>query len=90
MKYQEFIDLVADKAGFTKKDAKKSAEAVFEVLSEIIEQGESQLIPGFGTFSLSTRAARVGRNPRTGDEIEIPATNTPKFKPSKALKERLQ
>lgn len=83
----ELVAGVAEKAGLTKKDAEKAVNALFEsVQQELIAGGKVQMI-GFGTFEVKERAARKGRNPRTGQDIEIPASKNPVFKAGKALKD---
>ena len=77
---------MAEKAGISKKDAEAAVKAFTEtVMDEVAEGGVVQLI-GFGTFKSSKRAARQGRNPRTGESIDIPATRVPKFEPSTVFK----
>jgi DNA-binding protein HU-beta len=83
----ELISLVAQKTEFTKKDTEKLVNAVFESIGEALAAGEKVQIMGFGSFEVRPREARKGRNPQTGEEIEIPATNNPVFKAGKALKE---
>jgi DNA-binding protein HU-beta len=83
----ELVAGVAEKAGLTKKDAEKAVNALFDsVQQELVEGGKVQMI-GFGTFEVKERAARKGRNPRTGEDIEIPASKNPVFKAGKALKD---
>ncbi|OIS65855.1 DNA-binding protein, partial [Bacillus subtilis] len=65
-------------------------EKVFDTISEALKSGEKVSIPGFGTFEVRERAARKGRNPQTGEEIDIPATKAPAFKPAKALKDAVK
>ncbi|MFP9216771.1 HU-related DNA-binding protein HupN, partial [Enterococcus faecalis] len=67
-----------------------SVEKVFDTISEALKSGEKVSIPGFGTFEVRERAARKGRNPQTGEEIDIPATKAPAFKPAKALKDAVK
>ncbi len=87
MNKTELVAGVAEKAGLTKKDAEKAVNALFEsVQQELIARGKVQMI-GFGTFEVKERAARKGRNPRTGQDIEIPASKNPVFKAGKALKD---
>lgn len=87
MNKTELVAGVAEKAGLTKKDAEKAVNALFEsVQQELIAGGKVQMI-GFGTFEVKQRAARKGRNPRTGQDIEIPASKNPVFKAGKALKD---
>lgn len=71
----------------TKAEAERALEAVLESIQGSLKKGEDVRIVGFGTFSVSKRAARTGRNPRTGQEIKIPATKTPTFRAGKELKE---
>ena len=87
MNKTELVAGVAEKAGLTKKDAEKAVNALFDsVQQELVEGGQVQMI-GFGTFEVKERAARKGRNPRTGEDIEIPASKNPVFKAGKALKD---
>lgn len=87
MNKTELVSGVAEKAGITKKDAEKAVNAVFDVIGEALAQGDRIQLVGFGTFEVRERAARTGRNPRTGDEIDIPATRIPVFKPGKSLRD---
>ena len=83
-------DLVAEvsaSAGLSKTDAAKAVESVFDSISGVLGGGGEVRLVGFGTFSVSQRAATTGRNPRTGEAIQIPASKQPKFKAGKALKE---
>lgn len=87
MNKTELIAAVADKAEISKKDAEKAVKAFTDVVSEeLVNGGKIQLV-GFGTFEVSERPAREGRNPRTGETMTIAATKTPKFKVGKALKD---
>ena len=87
MNKTELIAAVAEKAELSKKDAEKAVKAFTDVVSEeLVNGGKIQLV-GFGTFEVSERAAREGRNPQTGESLMIKACKTPKFKPAKALKE---
>ncbi|KIN27599.1 HU family DNA-binding protein [Bacillus subtilis] len=90
MNKTEFVGAVAEKLGVTKKEATPKVEGVFKVLSETLAKGESIKIPGVGTFEVRERAARKGRNPQTGEEIDIPATKSPAFKAAKALKDAVK
>ena len=87
MNKTELIAAVAEKAGLTKKDAERIVNATFETVTESLKKGDKVSISGFGIFEVKTREARIGRNPRTKEEIKIPATKLPAFKASKALKE---
>ena len=89
MKKSEFVAVVAEKAGLTKKDAEKAMDAVFETVGDVLASGDKLQVIGFGTFETRTRAARTGHNPRTGEEIAIAAATLPAFKPGKALKDKV-
>ena len=86
----DLIDGVASKSGLTKKDATAAVEALFEVVTETLAEGERVQVIGFGTFEVRERAARKGRNPQTGEEIQIPATKVPAFKAGKGLKDAVK
>ncbi|MCI3196945.1 HU family DNA-binding protein [Bacillus sp. HU-1818] len=90
MNKTEFVGAVAEKLGVTKKEATPKVETVFEVLAETLSKGEEIKVSGFGTFEVRERVARKGRNPQTGEEIEIPATKAPAFKAAKALKDAVK
>ena len=90
MNREDLVKLVSEKTGITKKAAKQAQKSVIEVLSSTLEKGESISLVGFGSFKVVERAAREGRNPSTGKKIQIPASKTVKFTPSKVLKERIQ
>ena len=79
--------LVNQVEGLSKRAATEAAEHVFHYIAERLAEGEKVQIPGFGTFSVSFRAARKGRNPQTGKPIDIPASKGAKFKPGKSLKD---
>ncbi len=87
MNKTELIAAVAEKTGLTKKDAERVVSATFETVTETIKAGEKVSVSGFGIFEVKTREARIGRNPRTKEEIKIPATKLPAFKASKTLKD---
>ena len=87
MNKTELIASVAEKSGITKKDAERIVTATFETITASLEAGNKVQISGFGIFEVKTREARVGRNPRTKQEIQIPASRQPAFKASKALKD---
>jgi DNA-binding protein HU-beta len=90
MNKTELVKAVAEQAELTQKDAAKAVDALIETISETLAQeGKIQLI-GFGTFEVRERAARKGRNPQTGEEIEIAASKVPAFKPGKELKEAVK
>lgn len=86
----DLVDKVADKAGLTKKDSNAAVEAVFDSIQEFLAEEEKVQLIGFGTFEVRERAARKGRNPQTGEEIQIPATKVPAFKAGKNLKEAVK
>ena len=87
MNKTELIAAVAEKAELSKKDAEKAVKAFTDVVSEeLVNGGKIQLV-GFGTFEVSERVAREGRNPKSGEVMNIPASKTPKFKAGKALKD---
>jgi DNA-binding protein HU-beta len=83
----ELVTEVAERAGMTKKDAEKAVNAVVESIEAALTQGDRVSLVGFGTFEVRQRAARVGRNPRTGATLEISGSKVPAFKAGKALKE---
>tara|TARA_B100000676_G_scaffold307692_1_gene366745 strand:- start:15527 stop:15799 length:273 start_codon:yes stop_codon:yes gene_type:complete len=83
----DLIAVVADSAGMSKADAARAVDSVFDSISGSLSNGTDVRLVGFGTFSVAHRAASKGRNPRTGESIDIPASNQPKFKAGKALKD---
>ena len=83
----ELVANVAEKSGITKKDADKILNAVFDSVKQALVEGDKVQIIGFGTFEIRNRSARKGRNPQTGEEIDIPSSKLPSFKAGKALKE---
>ncbi|HEY8486806.1 MAG TPA: HU family DNA-binding protein [Limnochordales bacterium] len=83
----ELVDKVAEKTGLTKKDSGRALDAVFEAITEALAGGQRVQLVGFGSFEVRRRAARKGRNPQTGKEIQISARRVPAFKAGKALKE---
>ncbi len=87
MNKQELIAEVAQRAGLTKKDASMAVFAMLEAIKDSLSRKEAVRLIGFGTFDVKERAARKGRNPRTGDEIEIPERSAVVFRPANALKE---
>ena len=87
MNKQDFINCIAEKSGLSKADAAKAVDAYVDCLTEALKSGESVSLVGFGTFSVKRREARTGRNPRTGEAIQIAASNIPSFKAGKALKD---
>ena len=89
MNKTELVAAAAEKTGLTKKDAECLLSAAFETITEKLIQGEKVQISGFGIFEVKSREARVGRNPRTKESIQIPATRQPVFKASKTLKDTI-
>ena len=87
MNKTELIAAVAEKAELSKKDAEAAITATVDAITEALTQGEKVQLVGFGSFEVKTRAARVGRNPRTGEEIPISEAKLPVFKAGKALKD---
>ena len=85
----ELITAVAEKADLTKRDVETVVNAITEVIEEALARGEKVSLVGFGTFEIRDRAARMGRNPQTKQEIKIPATRVPAFRAGKSLKDRI-
>lgn len=90
MNKAELIQAIADKSGLTKKDAEAALSATICALTEAMKAGDKVALVGFGTFAVKARAARTGKNPRTGDTIKIPAAKVPAFTAGKALKDAIQ
>ena len=89
MNKTEFIAAVAEKAAISKKDSEKALKAFVDVVAEQLKAGDKVQLVGFGTFEVSERAAREGRNPQTGETMTIAACKAPKFKAGKALKDAI-
>ena len=87
MNKTELVEAMAEKAELSKKDSEKALKAFIDVVSEELKNGGKIQLVGFGTFEVSERAARTGKNPQTGAAIQIPASKAPKFKAGKALKD---
>jgi DNA-binding protein HU-beta len=87
MNKAELVAEVADRSGLTKRDAEKAVNAIVESIEGALTKGEKVSLVGFGTFEVRTRAARSGRNPRTGETLKISASKVPAFKAGKALKD---
>ena len=85
----ELIAAMAEQAGISKKDAEASLKAFIDIVEKELKDGGKVQLVGFGTFEVSKRAARTGRNPQTGETMEITASKTPRFKPGKAFKDLL-
>jgi DNA-binding protein HU-beta len=89
MNRQELVAAMADNAGISKKDADAALKAFIDTVGEVLKKGDKVQLVGFGTFEVSERAAREGKNPQTGEVIKIKASKAPKFKAGKALKDAL-
>ena len=89
MNKRDLADVVAYETGTSRSQAMASVNMVFETISEALREGADVRITGFGRFEVRRREARTGRNPRTGEAVQIPATRSPAFKPSKALKDHI-
>ena len=87
MNKAELVAAVAEKTALSKKDSEKAVNAAFEAITEALVGGDKVQLVGFGSFETKERNARVGRNPRTKEEIQIPASRVPAFKAGKALKD---
>ena len=87
MNKAELINAAAEKTGLSKKDTEAVITAALDVITEALSENEKVQLVGFGSFEVKGRAARIGRNPRTQQQIEIPASKTPVFKAGKALKD---
>ncbi|MDO4489909.1 MAG: HU family DNA-binding protein [Lachnospiraceae bacterium] len=89
MNKTELVAAIADKAGISRKDSEAALKAFIDTVTEELKKGEKVQLVGFGTFEISERAAREGRNPHTGEAMQIAASKNPKFKAGKALKDQL-
>ncbi|RJP75017.1 MAG: HU family DNA-binding protein [Candidatus Abyssobacteria bacterium SURF_17] len=89
MTKQELIDIVSEKGGMTKKDTGAVLDIILDTITETMKRGEKVALVGFGTFEVKRRKAREGRNPATGELIQIEARTVPSFKPGRALKDAL-
>ncbi len=87
MNKAELVSAVAEKTGMSKKDSEKAVNAAFDTITEALASGDKVQLVGFGAFEVKERGARIGRNPKTKEEIEIPASRVASFKVGKALKE---
>ena len=87
MNKNDLVAHVADSTGLSKGDAAKAVDAVFDGITGALKKGDEVRLVGFGSFAVAKRAATEGRNPRTGEKIRVPASNQPKFKAGKGLKE---
>jgi len=86
----ELIEAVASSADMSKTEAARAVDSVISAVTKALREGEQVALPGFGTFEVRARAARQGRNPQTGQAIEIKASKVPSFKAGKALKDAVQ
>lgn len=89
MNRAELVTSVAEKAEITKKDASAAIDAVFDTITDTLANNDKVQLVGFGTFEVRERSERTGKNPRTGEEMIIPATKVPAFKAGKALKDKV-
>ncbi len=89
MNKAELINAAAEKAELSKKDTEAAVSAAIEVITEALAKGDKVQLVGFGSFEVKSRAARIGRNPRTKEQIKIPASKIPVFKAGKALKDKV-
>lgn len=89
MNKNDLVAVVAEAAGLSKADANKAVDAVFDGITAALQKSDEVRLVGFGTFAVTERAASEGRNPRTGEKINIAASKQPKFKPGKGLKDAL-
>lgn len=87
MNKSELVDAVADQAELSKNDVQRTLDAILDTITETVKRGEKVSITGFGNFEQRERAARTGRNPQTGEEMQVPASKAPAFKPGKAFKD---
>ena len=89
MNKAELISAAAEKAGMSKKDSEKVINALVETITDTMKKGDKVQLVGFGVFEVKDRPARMGRNPRTKEQIQIPASKVPQFKAGKALKDTI-
>ncbi len=90
MNKNELVDTVAERSGLKKNEAEKTVDAVFDTITSALRGGDEVRIVGFGTFSVSARAASEGRNPRTGEKMMIAPSKQPKFRAGKGLKDAIR
>ncbi len=90
MTKQEFVDQVASKSGLSRRDAGKAVDAVLDSITDTLKQGQDVTFTGFGKFSVASRAARTGVNPRTGQKLTIAASRVPKFSAGSSLKQAVR
>jgi len=87
MNKAELVEEVTNRTGLTKKASREAVDAIASVITDALAREEKVTLVGFGTFEVMERKARTGRNPQTGEEIQIPARKVPRFKPGKGLRE---
>ena len=90
MNKQELISHVAERSGLNRNDAMRAVETMLDIIAATLKRGDEVRLVGFGNFTVTRRKASVGRNPRTGEAMQIKATSQPKFRPGKVLKEAVQ
>ncbi|MFY7698024.1 MAG: HU family DNA-binding protein [Legionella sp.] len=90
MNKSELVEAIANSSGVTKADANRVLDTFMATVTEVLKNGDQIVLPGFGSFSTGNRSARTGRNPQTGEAIEIKASRVAKFKAGKSLKEAVQ
>ena len=90
MTKDDIVEAIVKKTAITKKDASEALATVLEEITKALSKGEDVTLTGFGTFKVSKRAARTGRNPKTGEALKIPAMKVPKFKAGKNLKDAVK
>ena len=90
MNKQDLIGQVADRAGLTRSESSRAVETMLEVITSALKRGDEVRLVGFGNFSVTRRKASVGRNPRTGEPMQIKASSQPKFRPGRILKDAVQ
>ena len=90
MNKQDLIGQIADRAGLTRSDSSRAVETMLEVITSALKRGDEVRLVGFGNFSVTRRKASVGRNPRTGEPMQIKASSQPKFRPGRILKGAVQ
>jgi len=90
MKKAELVEEVSTETGLTKRASGEAIGAIIDAITDALARGKKVTLVGFGTFQVGTRKARTGRNPRTGETLQIPARKAPRFRPGKGLKERVK
>ena len=90
MNKQDLIGQIADRAGLSRSDSSRAVETMLEVITSALKRGDEVRLVGFGNFSVTKRKASVGRNPRTGEPMQIKASSQPKFRPGRILKDAVQ